>query len=76
MNIDNLVEMANDIGNYFNSEPVREEAINGILNHLERFWEDRMQRQIVDYLDDGGEELSPLVKEAVTRLKNSLVEAG
>jgi len=76
MNIDNLVEMANDIGNYFNSEPLREEAINGILNHLERFWEDRMQRQIVDYLDDGGEELSPLVKEAVSRLKNSLVEAG
>jgi formate dehydrogenase subunit delta len=75
MNIDYLVEMANDIGNYFTSEPQREEAINGILNHLQRFWEDRMQRQIVDYLDEGGEELSPLVKEAVSRLKNSLVEA-
>jgi formate dehydrogenase subunit delta len=75
MNIDYLVEMANDIGNYFTSEPQREEAINGILNHIQRFWEDRMQKQIVDYLDEGGEELSPMVKEAVSRLKNSLVEA-
>jgi len=74
MNIDYLVEMANDIGNYFTSEPEQEEAINGILNHLQRFWEDRMQIQIVDYMDEGGDELSPLVKEAVTRLKNSFVE--
>ena len=71
MNIENLIEMANDIGDYFKSEPDREEAVNGIFIHIQRFWEDRMQKQILAYLDEGGEGLSPLVTEALVRLKSS-----
>ncbi|MGY8815500.1 MAG: formate dehydrogenase subunit delta [Gammaproteobacteria bacterium] len=74
MNIDNLVEMANDIGNYFKSEPDHEESVNGVYNHMDRFWEIRMQRQIFKYLKDGGEKLEPFVAEAVSRLNISIVD--
>ncbi|NNE38659.1 MAG: formate dehydrogenase subunit delta [Gammaproteobacteria bacterium] len=74
MNINNLIEMANDIGNYFKSEPDHEEAVLGIATHMQRFWEDRMIKQIVAYLDEGGEDLSPTVKEAISKLKASMVE--
>ncbi len=33
-----LVKMANDIGNFFRSEPDREEAIAGIAKHISSFW--------------------------------------
>jgi formate dehydrogenase subunit delta len=75
MNISNLVEMANDIANFFKSEPDHEEAVTGIATHMQRFWEDRMQKQIIAYTDEGGEDLSPLVKEAIERLKVSMVDA-
>ena len=74
MNINNLVEMANDIGNYFKSEPDHEESVSGVLNHIERFWEIRMQRQIHEYVESGGDGLDPIVAEAVNRLKISEIE--
>jgi formate dehydrogenase subunit delta len=74
MNIDNLIEMANDIGNYFKSESEHEEAVKGVFTHMDRFWEIRMQRQIVDHLDQGGEGLDPIVAEAVSRLKSTITE--
>jgi formate dehydrogenase subunit delta len=66
--------MANDIGNYFKSEPDREDAVAGVFNHLNRFWEIRMQKQIVDYLEKGGDKLDPVVADAVARLKSSITE--
>ncbi|MGK0297088.1 MAG: formate dehydrogenase subunit delta [Gammaproteobacteria bacterium] len=75
MNIDNLVEMANDIGSYFKSEPDHEEAVNGVYNHMDKFWEVRMQRQIVNYVEQGGNDLAPFVAEAVSRLKSSITDA-
>ncbi len=71
MNINRLIEMANDIGNYFKAEPDQQEAVNGIRNHLQRFWEQRMQQQIIEYLDKDGDKLDPLVREAVLQLKES-----
>ena len=69
MNIDNLIEMANDIGNYFKSEPNHEEAVNGVFDHINRFWEARMQKQIISYLEDNGKGLDPIVAQAVSRLR-------
>ena len=74
MNIDNLIEMANDIGNYFKSEPDHEAAVNGVYTHMNRFWEIRMQRQILDYLERDGSLLAPHVAEAVSRLKSNINE--
>ncbi|TAH46873.1 MAG: formate dehydrogenase, partial [Gammaproteobacteria bacterium] len=39
--------MANDIAAYFASEPDREAAISGIVNHIEKTWDPRMRRQII-----------------------------
>lgn len=69
MKIERLVHMANDIGNFFKAEPNRADAVNGILNHLQKFWEPRMRQQIVKYVQEGGKELDEVVLEAVKQLK-------
>jgi len=67
---EHLVEMANDIGNYFRAEPDQKAARAGILQHIERFWEPRMRRKMMTYLaETGGEGLEPLVREALAGLK-------
>jgi formate dehydrogenase subunit delta len=67
---EHLVEMANDIGNYFRAEPDQVAARAGILQHIQRFWEPRMRRKMAAYLaDTGGEGLEPLVREALAELK-------
>lgn len=61
--------MANDIGNFFKSEPDHALAVAGVANHLRRFWDPRMRREIVAHLDGGGEGLSELAREAVSKLR-------
>jgi formate dehydrogenase subunit delta len=68
MNVVHLVRMANDIGQYFASEPRREDAIKRMANHIERYWDPRMRRQIEKHVSQGGVGLEQLPKEAVTRL--------
>jgi formate dehydrogenase subunit delta len=68
MNIVHLVRMANDIGQYFVSEPRRENAVKAIADHIEKSWDPRMRRQIEKHLSQGGDGLEELVKEAVARL--------
>ena len=69
MNAERLVGMANDIANFFAAEPDREIAIEGVRNHLRRFWEPRMRQQIVAYVrTHGNGELSSLAAAAVARL--------
>jgi formate dehydrogenase subunit delta len=69
MSIEHLVEMANDIGHFFASEPKRADAIAGIADHMQRFWDPRMLRHIVAHLKNGGEGLDELPREAVARLQ-------
>lgn len=47
---DNLVRMANRIGDFFAHQPGAEANVDGIANHIEKFWEPRMRRQILDFL--------------------------
>ncbi len=69
MNPERLVTMANDIANFFHSEPDRNVAIDGIAGHLRKFWEPRMRRQIVAHLKaTGGGDLSELARAGVARL--------
>ena len=65
-----MVHMANQIALYFASYP-REEAIAGVADHLRRFWEPRMRKQIVEYAAQGGDGLTELAIEAVKRLPPS-----
>ena len=68
MKLERLVKMANNIGDYFNSETDKEIAAEGIKNHLLRTWEPRMRKAIIAYCQEDGAELSSLVKAAVTKL--------
>ncbi|MGN6318013.1 formate dehydrogenase subunit delta [Trinickia sp.] len=74
MKVEHLIEMANQIGEFFASMPDHEEALVGIADHIRRFWEPRMRRAILDSLDDAAAsaEMSPIVREALTRAREKL----
>lgn len=64
-----LIAMANDIANFFHSEPDHAAAVEGVRNHLQRFWDPRMRRKIlVHFNEHGGEGLSELARAAVAKL--------
>jgi formate dehydrogenase subunit delta len=60
-----LVKMANDIGNFFRAEPVREDAVAGIANHMAKFWTKRMRQKLAAHGEGG---LDELPREALRRL--------
>jgi formate dehydrogenase subunit delta len=68
MNIERLVTMVNDISHYFAAEPDQAAGVASIADHLKRFWEPGMRRQIAAHLAEGGEGLEPLAKMGVERL--------
>jgi len=68
MSAESLVRMANDIGHFFAAEPKRADAVAGIANHIRRFWDPRMRRQIAGHLAAGGEGLDELAREAIASL--------
>ncbi len=64
-----LVRMANDIGNFFRSEPERNVAVSGIANHIAKFWTPRMRQKLAVYLKEHGTQvLDELPREAVCEL--------
>ena len=66
---EHLVKMANDIGNFFRAEPVREDAIAGISNHIAKFWTKRMREKLNAHLRQEGDAcLDELPREALRRL--------
>jgi len=73
MDIHHLVEMANNIGAFFASEPDKSKGAQGVANHIKSFWEPRMRRQILSYLDEkSGEGLSELVLSALRAHRKEL----
>jgi len=69
MSHDNLVYMANQIGKFFKSQG-KENAVAGIADHIKSFWDPRMRAEIRKTLETGGQELDPLVREAIAQIKN------
>jgi len=53
MKTDHLVQMANQIGTFFQSYPDAEEARQGIATHVRKFWEPRMRRLILERAQQG-----------------------
>ncbi len=75
MDTDNLVRMANRIGDFFQALPDRDEALAGVADHVRKFWEPRMRLQFLAMLDQGGgAELHAFVREAVMRHRAMLEE--
>jgi formate dehydrogenase subunit delta len=67
MSADKLVMMANQIGKFFAAQPHIDGAA-GVAEHIKKFWDPRMRRQIMAHLAAGGAGLDPLVLEAVKSL--------
>lgn len=65
-NVENLVAMANQIGDFFETMKNRERSLEEITGHLKRFWEPRMRRALMAHVDThGGEGLKGIVLEAL-----------
>lgn len=70
-NIDQLIKMANSIGDFFEALPDRDEALYSIADHIKKFWEPSMRTAMLEFLEqhpDGrteGAELSELVKQSI-----------
>ena len=69
MNGDQLVRMINDISGFFVSESDQNEAVEGVVGHVTKFWDPRMRSQIVSHVaQTDGAGLTELSKLAVNRL--------
>jgi formate dehydrogenase subunit delta len=69
---EHLVQMANDIGNFFRAEPLREDAVAGIANHIAKFWTKRMRGKLSAHGEAG---LDDLPREALRRLADHTAPA-
>ena len=77
MDADNLVHMANRIGQFFDALSDRQEAIDGVANHLRRYWEPRMRRELLEHVARAGHEgLHPLVRQALEARREQLMPAA
>jgi formate dehydrogenase subunit delta len=66
MNIDLLIKMANEIGDFFTGASPPEQAARDVANHLKRYWEPRMRKQMLGYYEQRqGAGLSDVAKGAV-----------
>jgi formate dehydrogenase subunit delta len=68
-----LVRMANDIGNFFRAEPNREDAIDGIANHISRFWTPRMREKLLARVRQGETGLDELPRAALLKVSTAKV---
>ncbi len=68
MSADKLVRMANQIADFFRSQPA-DTAVSGAAEHMKSFWNPVMRRQIYVHMDAGGEGLSELALKAVEAMR-------
>ena len=73
MNPKTLVHMANRIGEFFQAMPDRDEALQGVATHIRKFWDPRMRRELLAYVDQqAGDGLSELVLTALREHRSTL----
>ena len=74
MDIQNLIKMANNIASFFEVEPDKSKGAKGVADHLKNFWDPRMRRQILRYIEERqGAGLKEIVLQA---LRNHRHEIG
>lgn len=74
MDMQNLIHMANQIGVFFEAMPEHEVAVLGVADHLHKFWDPRMRRQLLAYLDaENGKDLRPIVVSAIREHRSALI---
>jgi formate dehydrogenase subunit delta len=65
-----LVTMANQIAHAFRLKG-EERAIAETADHIQKFWDPRMRREIRSILEAGGDGLEAIARQAVAQLKVS-----
>lgn len=76
MDVNNLINMANQIGTFFESMPDRQQAVHDIASHIRRFWEPRMRRTLLESLEQNqAQGLSDIVREALSTHRQLLAQA-
>jgi formate dehydrogenase subunit delta len=74
VNAQKLVKMANEIASFFEGEADRNAVLEGVAGHLKRFWDPRMRREIVRWVDEnGGEGLKESALLAIRTHRDRLV---
>lgn len=77
MDAHKLVKMANEIGAFFQGDTDRRAALDATAGHLKRFWDPRMRRELLRWVDEtGGEGLTPFVLEAILANREKLTPAA
>jgi formate dehydrogenase subunit delta len=74
MDAHKLVKMANEIAAFFAAEPDRAVMLEGIAGHLKRFWDPRMRRELLRWVDEHhGEGLNDAVRAAIDAHRDKLL---
>ncbi|MBU3058799.1 MULTISPECIES: formate dehydrogenase subunit delta [Pseudomonas] len=69
MSSENLIKMANQIAQFFDSEPDNAEAVHGVRQHLQSFWTPAMRIELMAWqVEHGGASLHPLVQAALAEV--------
>jgi len=69
-----LVKMANEIAAFFHAEPDHALAIEGVAGHIKRFWDPRMRRELLQWVDEhDGEGLTELAAAAIRANRDRLL---
>ena len=67
MSTASLIKMANQIAQYFTSEPDQQQAVLGVRNHMQMYWTPGMRKELLAWqTEHKGADLHPLVQAAVT----------
>jgi formate dehydrogenase subunit delta len=71
MSPERLIRMANQIGKFFQHRP-EAQAVADTADHLRKYWDPRMRRDIVAHFDRGGAGLDPIARKAVAEIAADL----
>lgn len=72
-NVNVLITMANQIGDFFDTMKNREQSLEEIASHLRRFWEPRMRLALLAHVDQqAGAGLSEIVLDSLSVHRNLL----
>ena len=68
--LQHLIKMLNQIADNVAMGESAELAAAKVADHLYRFWAPSMRKQVFDYVDTGGEELQPISRAAIIKLRS------
>lgn len=63
--LDHLIEMANQIGDFFETMSDREQSLKDIAAHLKRTWAPPMRRSLMEHVEKNGAGLNDIVRQAM-----------